>query len=239
MTSFISNMLDYLYPPHCLSCKKPTASNHNLCATCWNTLEPITSACQHCGKPLEFTSDSPVACAECLKSPPAYYQLRYCFPYCDTSKSLITQFKYGDQHANRIFITKHMLRVSKEMMAEIDLMIPVPLHPFKLWLRRFNQSALLAASLAAETGVPIAYQGLKRIRFTKPQAGLSKSARLKNIRGAFSVPNRAKPLIQNKHLLLIDDVITTGHTINACVNTLQRAGADKVSVLSFARRIAT
>jgi ComF family protein len=126
-------------------------------------------------------------------------------------------------------------QAGRELLAEADALIPVPLHWRRRWARRFNQSALLAATISAETGVPVAAAALKRVKATPQQVGLTRSERAANVQGAFRVPEEGKPAVAGRRLVLVDDVLTSGATVEGCARALIRAGAANVDVLIFAR----
>src|SRR5207253_7745771 len=145
--------------------------------------------------------------------------------------------KYGDRLDLAPMLARWMASAGRELLAEADALVPVPLHWRRLWARRFNQSAALATAIAADVHVPVT-TALKRIRATPQQVGLSKSERAQNVQGAFRVPAAAKAEVAGRRLLLIDDVLTSGATVDACARALLRAGATSVDVLVFARVVA-
>jgi ComF family protein len=120
-------------------------------------------------------------------------------------------------------------------LAEADALVPVPLHWRRSWARRFNQSALLATAISAESGVPVTAGALKRVKATAQQVGLSRSERAANVQGAFRVPEAGKSAVAGRRLVLVDDVLTSGATVEGCARALLRAGAQNVDVLIFAR----
>jgi ComF family protein len=123
----------------------------------------------------------------------------------------------------------------REVLAEADTLVPVPLHWRRLWARRFNQSAMLAAAISAESSVPIAAGVLKRVKPTAQQVGLSRTERAANVQGAFRVPPEGRGAVAGRRLVLVDDVLTSGATVDGCARALLRAGAANVDVLIFAR----
>ena len=170
-----------------------------------------------------------------MRQPFAFARARAAVVYNDASRKLILGFKYGDRlHSLHTFLP-WMLRSGAPLLAGCDVIVPVPLHRRRLWQRRFNQSALLARALAQKTGHACLPAGLIRLRHTPPQKGLSRSARAQNVATAFAVnPQHAKDL-QNRRILLVDDVFTSGATLNACTRVLLGAGAASVDVLTLAR----
>lgn len=170
-----------------------------------------------------------------MASPPPFVSARAAVKYDDGSRPLVLRFKHADQtQAVRVFLP-WLRRVAAPALQQADIIVPVPLHPFRLLRRRYNQAALLAQALGRETGIMYGSDILRRHRATPSQGHMGYKARLKNVRGAFSVrPNRL-PQVKGKTILLIDDVITTGATINECCLALQKAGAAAVHVAAIAR----
>ena len=143
--------------------------------------------------------------------------------------------KYGDRLDLAPMMGRWISRAGSEILAEADALVPVPLHWRRLWARRFNQSAMLAAAVSAASGVPMAAGALKRVKATAQQVGLSRSERAVNVQGAFRVPERARPAVVGRRLVVLDDVLTSGATVEGCARALFRAGAGNVDVLVFAR----
>jgi ComF family protein len=132
-----------------------------------------------------------------------------------------------------------MANAGRPLLADADALVPVPLHWRRLWARRFNQSATLAKEISGQSGVAIAHAALKRVKATVQQVGLSKSERALNVQGAFKVPSEGKAEVTGRRLVLVDDVLTSGATVDACARALLRAGAASVDVLVFARVVET
>ena len=174
-----------------------------------------------------------VLCAACLESPPLFRQARAALIYDDASKALILRFKHGDQLQAVRVLTPWLAEAGAELIAQADVFVPVPLHRWRLLKRRYNQSALLAARLARQSGKAAAVDALVRVRATPPQGHLKRAERAANVRGAFRV--RDARAIAGKRVLLVDDVMTTGATLNACAGALLDAGALSVDVLCVAR----
>jgi ComF family protein len=231
-----SRILDFLYPPRCLKCETRVAINGSLCPACWLEGDFISgSICCRCGVPFEIDSGEGAQCGACIANPPSYDQARSIMVYNDASRPLVTGFKYGDRTERAPAFGRWLARAGTDLLATADLIIPVPLHPRRLIARRFNQSGMLAQSLGRETLIPVAVDGLVRLRATKQQVGLSHAKRKRNVRGAFIVRAGMTEAIKERHIVLIDDVITSGATIEACVRALRKAQAREVSVLSVAR----
>lgn len=227
--------LDLFFPPLCASCREPVGEPHSLCARCWSGLSFLEGpCCVVCGYPFEFDSGGQTGCAACVARPPAFDSARAALRYDDASRDLILAFKRADRLDLAPAFAKWLVRCGRTLLAEADALVPVPLHPLRLWSRRFNQAAVLARDLA-KTAPPVAAPFLlERARRTPSQGEMpSAKARRRNVLGAFRV---ARPdAVRGKKLVLIDDVFTTGATVDACARALKRAGADKVFVLTLAR----
>lgn len=226
---------DFLWPPQCLSCREEVSEPRSLCPDCWTSvrfLEP--PLCRQCGYPFEFEAGETL-CAACVARPPAFHNARAVMAYGDVPRKLIGALKYGDRQDGAPAFARWLKRAGGELIAQSQVIIPVPLHRRKLFERRFNQSALLGLRLARLAGLPILMDGLTRTRYTENQAGLAQKARLDNVKGAFAVPERHRVSLEGKRVLLIDDVFTTGATAGACAQALMRGGADEISVLTLAR----
>lgn len=230
-------LLNLFFPPQCLVCEALVPTHGTLCTECWNNV-PFISApmCACCGLPLEFAVDETTLCGECLREHPPYSRARAAFVYNDTSRAMVLKLKYQDDTYLAPIFAGWLKSAGAELIAASDAIIPVPLHYWRMVSRRYNQSLLLARLLAKNTGLPLMADGLKRIRATPQQTGLTYPQRKKNVSGAFAVPPKQLRMLQGKSILLIDDVMTTGATLAACTQTLIKAGAGQVNVLTLARR---
>ncbi|MEJ2436096.1 MAG: ComF family protein [Pseudolabrys sp.] len=171
-------------------------------------------------------------------SPPAYDRARAAVRYDEVARALVVSFKYGDRLDLAPMLGRWMARAGRELTQGADALLPVPLHWRRLWSRRFNQSAALAGSVSQVCGVPVLYDTLKRVRATPQQVGLSKPQRADNVQGAFRVPPARKAEVARRRLVLVDDALTSGATVDASARALLRAGAAHVDVLVFARVVA-
>jgi ComF family protein len=231
--------LDVALPPLCPSCREPLGDGAGLCAACWSKLSMIEPPyCVRLGIPFTYDPGPGLLSMEAIASPPAYDRARAAVRYDDVARALVHAFKYGDRMDLAPLMGGWMARAGRELLAEADALVPVPLHWRRLWARRFNQSAALAGAIAAERGVPVCHGALKRVRATAQQVGLSKTERVDNVQGAFRVAPEAKPAVAGRRLVLIDDVLTSGATADTCAKALLRAGAAHVDVLVFARVVA-
>jgi len=230
-------LIDVLLPPRCLACGTGLGSEGALCAPCWSEIAFIDGpACAHCGLPFEFDEGADACCGACFRQPPSYCRHRSVMHYNDASRSLILGFKHGDRTEGAPTFGAWLKRTGADLVQAETIIVPVPLHRRRLFTRRYNQSALLARSLSQALGGVITAPGLlRRTRHTASQGNLSRSARHKNVAGAFKVHPGHAAHVGGAHILLIDDVMTTGATVEACTKTLLRAGAASVDVLTLAR----
>jgi ComF family protein len=226
--------LDALLPPQCLSCGELVAEPGVLCPTCWERIDFIAPPlCARCGVPFEVEAGPDVLCGGCLRAPPRFIRARAVFIYADPGKTLILRFKHGDRTDMAPAFARWMARAGAELLADADLVAPVPLHWTRLLTRRFNQAALLANGIAALAGRTAAPRLLVRRRRTAPQGQMGRDARGRNIRGAIAVRDPLQ--VRERRILLVDDVLTTGATLNECTRVLLKAGAAAVDVLTLAR----
>ncbi|HDD35669.1 MAG TPA: ComF family protein [Candidatus Desulfofervidus auxilii] len=234
------DLIDYFLPHLCPGCGKKVNRKEPFCAECRLSLRYITPPfCPICGKPFIIGSFSHV-CGDCLENKPFFSALRAIFVYNDPIKKAIIQFKFQHNTALAPFFIKEILLHLKDFIESIkpDLILSVPLHIKRLRERGFNQSSLLAKGLAKAINVPYKQKILKKNKHTLPQVGLSLNERKKNVRGSFII---RKPeyieYIKEKSILLLDDVCTTGSTVNECAKVLIKAGAKAVWVITLARTV--
>jgi ComF family protein len=230
--------LDIFYPPACLACRKATAVHQALCSECWGEMRFIERPyCERLGTPFAQDLRSPgLISPEAMADPPVFGCARAVVRYDDgPARRLVHRLKYSDRLELARPMGAWMARAGAEILAEADLIVPVPLHRLRLISRRFNQAAALAHCVSKASAVPVDTQALVRVKQTPPQVGLSRPQRAGNVQGAFRVPEEAKPKIFGTNIVLVDDVLTSGATANAAARTLLRGGAKNVDVLVFAR----
>lgn len=228
--------LDLVLPPLCLSCKAVVAEPGSLCAQCWSKITFLAPPhCAACGHPLEIDLGPDALCGACVEDPFPFRRARAVFRYDDASKSLILRFKHADRLEGAHAFARWMARAGAQLIEQADMIVPVPLHRWRLWSRRYNQAAILALGLGEQARRPVETGVLTRPRKTPPQGRLGRADRARNVRGAFAVPDAARAKIQGKSILLVDDVMTTGATLATCTDALKRAGAAHVDVLTLAR----
>ena len=224
-------MLDFALPPRCPACGVIVAQVDNFCADCWRQIEFLGSGgCDTCGLPLQATEAE--QCAACLAKPPRIQRTRAAVAYDDLSRGLAIRLKYGRKVAIARTMARYMAQLIGSEGAD-QVLVPVPLHRTRLWRRGFNQSALVARELSRRLGIKAEPLALRRIRRTPPLKGMTPLQRRKTVAGAFRVADQAA--VSGKTVILIDDVLTTGSTAEACARTLKRAGAARVELVSWAR----
>jgi len=229
-------ILDVSLPPLCASCRDPVGDGSGLCATCWSNLSPIERPfCEKLGIPFTYDPGPGIYSMQAIADPPAYARARAAVRYDDIARTMVHALKYGDRLDLAPVMARWMARAGADLLGEVDIVAPVPLHWRRMWARRFNQSATLARLLAEPRGLPVSYAALKRVKATPQQVGLTRTERAANVQGAFRVDAAGKAEIAGRTVLLVDDVLTSGATVDACARALLRAGARQVDVLVFAR----
>lgn len=229
-------VLDVALPPTCIACRTIVSTPGTLCGGCWSRLVLVERPfCERLGTPFPFEVGEARLSAAAVAEPPAYDRARAATVFGDISQDLVHGLKYGDRLDLAVPMARMMVRAGGELLADADLLIPVPLHRLRLWRRRFNQAAMLARAIARSSGVAVRTDALVRIRATTSQVSLSRVERRANVAGAFAVPPQNSGAIVGRRIILVDDVLTTGATLDACARVLRRSGATRVDVLTFAR----
>ena len=229
-------LLDLLLPPRCLSCGEEISATHALCPACWRKLTFLGEpCCACCGLPFAHDLGSGALCGACTRAPPAYDRARSTLRYDEGSRRLVLSFKHGDRLHGAPAFGDWMRRAGAGMLADADLLVPVPLHWTRLLRRRYNQAALLAYAIRGAGGPPVAPDALRRRRRTASQGNFGADGRRRNVRHAFDL----KPGISVRGLkiVLVDDVLTTGATVEECARVLKRGGALRVDVITLARTL--
>ena len=222
--------LDFALPPRCAGCGVIVADVHSFCPECWKQVEFLgDGGCVTCGIPLHATDSE--TCGACLARPPRIVRTRAAVAYGELPRSLAIRLKYG----RKVAIARTMARYMAPLVSPDGdaILVPVPLHRSRLWRRGFNQSALVARELSRRLSIATQPFALRRIKRTPPLKGMSPLQRRKTVAGAFRIAD--KTAVAGKTVILVDDVLTTGSTAEACARTLQRAGAARVELVSWAR----
>jgi ComF family protein len=227
------SILDFALPPRCGGCGAIVDDVDSFCAQCWASLEFLGSGgCGRCGLPLQATDAE--LCALCLAKPPRLDRIRAAVAYDDISRSIAMRLKYGRKVALARTMSRFMHPLLDGTPSE-SVLVPVPLHRSRLWNRGFNQSAIVARDLSRRTGFPLVVDALARVRPTPPLKGMSVLQRRRTVAGAFRPGNVDR--LRGRPVILVDDVLTTGSTANACARVLKQAGAARVDLISWARVI--
>ena len=194
--------------------------------------EPL---CDGCGRPFAFEVEADSLCGACMARRPAYDRARSALVYTGNARELIHRFKFRDETSLAPLLTVWAQEAGAALLREADWVAPVPLHWMRLYRRRYNQSALLAGRLAAACGTAFAPAMLRRVRRTRPQTELGRRERGRNVAGAFRVSPAWQDRVRGTRIVIVDDVLTTGATLEACARVLKRSGAARVDALSVAR----
>jgi ComF family protein len=226
---------DFALPPRCPGCGLVVEGDHRFCLDCWQQLDFLPdTGCTACGTPMDGVEG--LTCGACLAHPPLHDGVRAAVAYGAVARGLALKLKYSGRNAMAEIIAAQLARHVDA--GENGLLVPVPLHRWRIWRRGYNQSALIARSLSKRTGAELSLDLLQRVRATPALRGMGVVARAKAVRGAFAVPALRRAQLAGRNIWLIDDVHTSGATANACARALKRAGAARVVVLCWARVLA-
>ncbi|WP_066794239.1 ComF family protein [Sphingomonas soli] len=231
MTPF-ARLADLALPPRCPGCGEITQHDHRFCTRCWSSLRFLGPPwCALCHAPFEYDRGEGAACGECMANPPVHSGVRAAVAYGEVARAVALKLKYS----GRLACAETMAGAMARLMPEgADLLVPVPLHRWRIWRRGFNQAALIAKSLSKMHDVPVDAELLRRVKATPVLRGLGHNGRAKAVAGAFALRGDAESL-RGKTIVLVDDVHTSGATANACTRVLKRGGAEKVVLLCWAR----
>lgn len=228
-------LVDLLLPPACMACDEPVREPLSLCAACWSALPEIAGArCQQCGLPLPTQWQTETHCLGCLHEPPPFERAHAPYLYDGPARRVVIRFKNGKERW-AIPMAAAMHRAAPGWATPEKLLIPVPLHRWRLAARSYNQALVLARALGKLGGAEVAADWLIRVKNTPSTRGLKRAQRLRNVSGAFRVRPECAARLQGRHILMVDDVMTTGATAAACARVLRRAGAARVDVITYAR----
>lgn len=235
LASGLAQLVNLIMPPVCLGCQDHLGGLDALCPKCWSGITFIRPPlCDRLGSPMPFDTGGTMVSAAASASPPAWDRARAVAHYDGLMRDLVHDLKFRDRHDLRRLFGRWLTETGRDLLTGADMVVPVPLGRWRLLQRCFNQSAILAQDVAGVAKLTYAPLVLVRARTTRPQVGLTRLERQKNVSGAFAVPVSQVSAISGRNILLIDDVITTGATVGACATALKRAGAARVDVLALA-----
>lgn len=236
LTAGLERVRDFFVPPVCLGCDARTGQHGGLCPRCWNEMHFIERPfCEVLGTPFPHDQGAGAISPQAIADPPPFERLRSVAAYGDLARSLVTGLKFADRTDLAPWMARWMCVAGRELLADCDIVAPVPLHRMRLLTRRYNQAAELARVVSRLSGRTCEPSLLIRHKRTGSQIGLSAGQRERNVQGAFRVPQSARARIEGRRVLLVDDVYTSGATAKACSRALLRSGAAAVDVLTFAR----
>jgi ComF family protein len=225
-----------LFPPVCAGCRTLVVEPGALCGACWPKLRFIEEPwCAVMGTPFTHDMGEGFLSADAIANPPPFARARSAVIYAGVARRMVQNLKFRDRTDLAPWMAKWMMRAGRELIADADMVMPVPLHRRRFFRRRFNQSAELARAVARLSGKPLETAAVLRVKVTRQQVGLGAREREDNVRGAFRMRPEADILVRGRRVLLVDDVYTTGATVSAVSRVLKRGGATAVDVLTFAR----
>jgi ComF family protein len=246
LSFIVKRIVSMLYPARCSSCRQFVSEGSWVCAECYRELVFITDPrCACCSLPFEYHVPNASAtqeaatllCAECIQQPPLFAKASSILVYNDAAAKIIHSLKYQDNTHLATPLATWMMRMREEVLQHADYLIPVPMHRKRLFHRKYNQAALLAQALSKQCGIPTLLEALIRQHHTQSQAGLTRKQRLKNVRHATKIHPYYGQQVRNKYCVLIDDVMTTGATLQICTKLLLKAGAARVDIMTIARTV--
>ena len=227
--------LDVVLPPLCLGCRTRIMAHDALCPACWRRIDFIRPPlCDRLGLPMPYDTGGPMLSAAAVADPPDFDRARAVASFDGLMRELIHSFKFHDTHNARRLFGRWLAEAGREILDEADVLVPVPLSPWRLLTRRFNQAQILAAETGRRANKPVKPFALVRSRSTPHQVGLTRAQRQRNVASVFRVPQSEMADVSGKAIVLIDDVITTGATASAAATALKRGGARRVDVLALA-----
>ncbi|AIL13193.1 hypothetical protein IM40_06275 [Candidatus Paracaedimonas acanthamoebae] len=231
-------ILDFILPPQCINCSTRVLQQGGLCADCWEKISFISKPfCFFCSFPFNIQIEDESVCGPCARKRPLFTRARTAIYYNEASKPMILRFKHADAlHITPLF-AEWLYQAGQDLFQQAEYLVPIPLHWSRLVYRGYNQAALLSHKLSKKAKIPHLPDLLERNRRTPSQGDLTAKEREKNVSNAFKLKEKYKQLIRNKHILLIDDVFTSGATVRACTKVLKKSGAKQVDILTLARVI--
>ena len=231
-------LLDFILPPQCINCHTPVFQQGGLCAGCWEKIAFISKPfCLFCGFPFNIQIENENICGPCARKTPLFTRARAAIYYNEASKPMILRFKHSDALHIAPLFAEWLYQAGDELFQQAEYLAPIPLHWSRLVYRGYNQAALLSRKLSKKAKIPHLPDLLERTHRTPPQGDLTAKEREKNVSNVFKLNKKYNQLIRDKHILLIDDVFTSGATVRACTKILKKSGAKQVDILTLARVI--
>jgi len=239
--------LDFALPPRCPGCGVIVGDPYGFCVDCWSRLTFLgPPCCASCGLPFAFAeiagSDADaIRCGACIADPPPFDRMRAAVAYGDVSRAVALKLKYAGRPGVAETMARFMMRHVEFGARESGgppLLVPVPLHRWRIWKRGYNQAALIASALGRMRDIHVAPDALERVKATPVLRGLSRGQRARAVRGAFRVTPTRRTELKGRTVLLVDDVFTSGATARGCAAALKRAGAARVEIICWARVVA-
>lgn len=229
-------VLDYVLPPRCPGCGVIVDDLGLLCTDCWSSVDFIGEPlCAICGIDIPFSAGEGAQCGACIAQPPPFDRARAVMRYGETGRTIAHRLKYGRRVSLADVMANHMVRLLRAEGREDMILVPVPLHRWRIWSRGFNQSALIARQMGRRTGLPIEVDLIRRTKSTPPLHALRRSERAKIVKGAFALGLGSEAKLRGKTVILVDDIWTTGATASACARVLRKGGAGEVHIICWAR----
>ena len=233
-------IVDTILPPRCLACGDIVGDPGAVCPSCWRAIDFIEAPmCDCCGLPFAYDSGAGALCGACLADRPSFARARSVMTYDDASRPLVLAFKHADRTDVAPAFGRWLARAGMTLLEDADAIVPVPLHRRRLLARRYNQAALLARAVARVSAKPMLVDALVRRRATPSQGRMNRAQRTRNVQGAFAVRETRLGDVRGRRILLVDDVLTTGATLNACASAILHGGAAQVDALTLARVVRT
>lgn len=236
MQKYISKLISIIFPSKCIACSSIVSAGSKICSICWGKLEFISSpSCAKCDYPFEFDIGHDALCGSCLNEAPLFDKAISVLRYTALSKVMVHRLKYSDKlHIAKHFASLLFKKIHKDVH-KFDFIIPVPMHRKKMRSRFYNQAALMVTHLSGYSAIVPLHNGLLKTKHHKSQTGLSRGIRKENVKNTFGINKKYISLIKGKNILLVDDVYTTGATVNECSKVLRRSGCGSITVITLAR----
>ena len=233
ISSLLTGVLDIIFPMQCNLCGN-NIETEGMCQVCWKKINWISDPrCEICGAPFTVLLNN--ICAICLEKKPHFDKAISVFEYDDFSKNIIIKFKHYDSTHLTKYISSLMYLASKPYVDEAHIIVPIPIHLSRRLKRKYNQSELIAMEISRASGLPYEPRILKKHKKTLSQEELSAQKRKTNVKGSFSINKFYKDMIKDKEIILVDDVFTTGSTVNECSKILKKNGVKKVTVITLSK----